>query len=263
KVRRTYSKPTIIEQEKRFWIACLFTSYDYGKNVNPPESILKATVAALYDLDLQIQYRRNDMAKENKYLRDAVRTWKATNEISDDHFRTARVEFHEAQVERAVIGECYAVKINSGLFGIPWEKTKDVLIKGNVNMVVIKSPDKGEETKTTEQVRSSYGTDGTDESKEDVKRMKMMIELMAKHIRRTSKHVKTMKEDIISLRNYVNAMKEDILDLRNERDCRASRPMHGMKRKVDETGMDEYGFNTKKQSGLKFEKGEWKIDYAG
>lgn len=252
---RTYSKPTIIEQEKRFWIACLFTSNDYGKKVDPPESVLKATVAALHDLDLRIQYRRNDMANENKHLRDAVRTWKAINETNDDPFRTARVKFDEAQMERAAIGECYAVKINSGLFGVPWEKTKDVLTKGNVNLVVIKSPEKGEETKTTEQVRSSNVIDGKDELKEDIKRVKLLVKRMAERAQITSNHLKTMKEDIISLRNYVNAMKEDIIDLKNGQDCGASRPMHGVKRKVEEIGVDEYGFNTKKQSGVNFEKG--------
>ncbi len=35
-------------------------------------------------------------------------------------------------------GECYAVRINSGKFGVPWEDTKRVLEGGGVDMVVLR-----------------------------------------------------------------------------------------------------------------------------
>ena len=35
-------------------------------------------------------------------------------------------------------GECYAVRINSGKFGVPWEDTKKVLEGGGVDMVVLR-----------------------------------------------------------------------------------------------------------------------------
>ena len=36
------------------------------------------------------------------------------------------------------LGECYAVRINSGKFGVPWEDTKGVLEAGEVDMVVLR-----------------------------------------------------------------------------------------------------------------------------
>lgn len=41
-------------------------------------------------------------------------------------------------------GECYAVRINSGKFGVPWEDTKRVLEGGGVDMVVLR-PEEEEE----------------------------------------------------------------------------------------------------------------------
>lgn len=40
--------------------------------------------------------------------------------------------------EGAEMGECYSVRVNSGLFGVPWRDTKRVLRKGGVDMVVVR-----------------------------------------------------------------------------------------------------------------------------
>ncbi|KAF8537624.1 hypothetical protein BDD12DRAFT_714853, partial [Trichophaea hybrida] len=40
---------------KQHWIACLFTSTAYGKNVDPPEMILSNTTLAIRDLAAQVE----------------------------------------------------------------------------------------------------------------------------------------------------------------------------------------------------------------
>lgn len=40
--------------------------------------------------------------------------------------------------ETEVMGECYSVRINSGLFGVPWVETKKVLKWGFVDMVIVR-----------------------------------------------------------------------------------------------------------------------------
>ncbi|KAM0794507.1 hypothetical protein BDR22DRAFT_776623, partial [Usnea florida] len=70
------------------YIACLFTSLDYGKRVSPPQEILDNTKNALEDLARQI------------------------------------AEIRESGQE---LGVCHAVRINSGKFGVEWQKTKAVL----------------------------------------------------------------------------------------------------------------------------------------
>ena len=39
------------------------------------------------------------------------------------------------------VGECWAVRINSGRFGVRWEETKKVLERGRVDMVVVRPGD--------------------------------------------------------------------------------------------------------------------------
>lgn len=83
------------------YIACLFTSHGYGKTVDPPETILKNTKAALDNLATQIEKLKVD---------------------------TPGIE----------VGECRAVRINSGKFGVPWEKTRRILEEGSLDMVVVR-----------------------------------------------------------------------------------------------------------------------------
>ena len=70
------------------WVACVFTSVDYGKKVSKPDTILESTKAAM-----------GDLAKQLKALKEPG----------------------------SQVGELWAVKINSGSFHVPWQRTKEVL----------------------------------------------------------------------------------------------------------------------------------------
>ncbi|KAL8993354.1 MAG: hypothetical protein Q9169_006406 [Polycauliona sp. 2 TL-2023] len=100
------------QQEKKFWIACLFTSSGYGKNVDTPTAILHATESAIGDLRRQIE--------------------------------------EELNVQTAEMGSCYGVRINSGLFGVPWRGTKTVLKNGGVDMVVVRPESQRDEVIDTD-----------------------------------------------------------------------------------------------------------------
>ena len=89
----------------RFHIGCLFTSTGYGKNVDDPEDILKNTAKALKDLADRISVER-DLGLD--------------------------------------LGDCRAVRINSGKFGVPWKKTKRVLEGGPLDIVVVRPKGKHE-----------------------------------------------------------------------------------------------------------------------
>ncbi len=86
------------------YIACLFTSLDYGKKVSPAKEILNNTGKALEDLARQVAERR---------------------ELGEE------------------LGTCYAVRINSGKFGVEWQKTKAVLEAGDLDITVVR-PEKVE-----------------------------------------------------------------------------------------------------------------------
>ena len=68
-------------------------------------------------------------------------------------------------------GECYAVRINSGKFGVPWEDTKRVLEGGGVDMVVLRPEAEEEESNmgVKEQDKERVGGGGR-EGKGSVKR---------------------------------------------------------------------------------------------
>ena len=80
------------------YIACLFTSLDYGKRVSPAEEILQNTGNAL-----------SDLAKQVTEMRDSGQD----------------------------MGECRAVRINSGKFGVEWRRTKAVLEAGDLDIVIV------------------------------------------------------------------------------------------------------------------------------
>ena len=48
------------------------------------------------------------------------------------------LEYYE--VEGLPVGDVYAVRINSGLFKVPWEETKKVLEQGELNITVMSPP---------------------------------------------------------------------------------------------------------------------------
>lgn len=75
----------------KHFVGCLFTSRHYGKQRDTPSRILAATKPAIEEL----------LNKVDEYNADAK---------GSDH-----------------VGEVRICKINSGLFGVPWESTKPVL----------------------------------------------------------------------------------------------------------------------------------------
>lgn len=88
------------------YIACLFTSLDYGKKVSPADEILENTKNALKDL-----------AKQVSEIRESG---------------------------EGVIGKCHAVRINSGRFSVEWLKTKAVLEAGDLDITIVR-PDEEQE----------------------------------------------------------------------------------------------------------------------
>ncbi|KAL9613008.1 MAG: hypothetical protein Q9167_002441 [Letrouitia subvulpina] len=97
-------KTTVEQEQKRFWIACLFTSSGYGKNTDPSDKILENTKSAMRDLKTQIEKHKGNKEKG------------------------------EGEEE---MGDVYSVRINSGLFGVDWGRTKEVLEEVGVPMVVM------------------------------------------------------------------------------------------------------------------------------
>lgn len=86
----------------KHFVGCLFTSKSKGKKVDPPAKILKATGPAMEDLLKQVQ------AWNEKNPNDAV-------------------------------AEVRMCKINSGLFRVPWEKTRRELEKIDVGALDVKT----------------------------------------------------------------------------------------------------------------------------
>lgn len=85
--------------ETPHYIACLFTSLDYGKQVSPADVILENTRNALRDLAKQV------------------------------------AEFKQSGEE---VGNCHAVRINCGKFGVEWQQTKTVLEAGDLDITVVR-----------------------------------------------------------------------------------------------------------------------------
>lgn len=75
----------------KHFVGCVFTSRHYGRRTDKPTRILEATAPAMVDLLKQVD------------------EWNAQQEDSDK------------------VDEVRMCKINSGLFAVPWEKTKQVL----------------------------------------------------------------------------------------------------------------------------------------
>ncbi|KAI9675756.1 MAG: ADP-ribose 1''-phosphate phosphatase [Caeruleum heppii] len=95
--------PNVVDQisSKRHWIACLFTSTDYGEMRDPPEVILEATRDALTDLKSQL-----------------------------------RVLSDEVNEDRKPVGHVYGCRFNSGYFAVPWERTKEVIEAVGLEMTI-------------------------------------------------------------------------------------------------------------------------------
>jgi hypothetical protein len=88
-----------IAVSRAHYIGCLFTSVGYGRDKTPPDGIVEATRTALDHLAQQIE---------------------------------------QARSEGAVVGEVWCVRINSKLFKVDWERSKEVLEKGPLDMKVVR-----------------------------------------------------------------------------------------------------------------------------
>jgi ADP-ribose 1''-phosphate phosphatase len=93
--------PSKAEREAQHWVACLFTSEKKGKGKGSRESVLEATGEAIEDL---------------------VRKVRGVNETADE-----KVKAKSGSGEEDRIAEVRVCKINSGLFGVPWEATSEVI----------------------------------------------------------------------------------------------------------------------------------------
>ncbi|KAL8945724.1 MAG: hypothetical protein Q9222_007776, partial [Ikaeria aurantiellina] len=147
--------PTQAQVEKKFWIACLFTSQSYGKNVSPPASILDATGRAIADLEQQIKEYRDkqaDVELSMEKLKARIEGLKEEGEDGVDEAKLRELENELAEKEKEKgeeMGEVVSVRINSGLFGVEWAETKKVLEGGRVDMVVVR-PKENKEDKEVE-----------------------------------------------------------------------------------------------------------------
>lgn len=88
--------PSKAEREAKHWIGCLFTSEKKGKGKGSKESILEATGEAVADLMRKVKDVNDDAD--------------ADAEAGDEGIAGVRM-----------------CKINSGLFGVPWEASKAVI----------------------------------------------------------------------------------------------------------------------------------------
>lgn len=92
-----------VEETKRHFVGCLFTSRSKGKKADSPAKILQATSPAMRDLMVQ------------------VKEWNARNSLEQK------------------VAEVRMCKINSGLFRVPWEKTRAALETIEVGELDIKT----------------------------------------------------------------------------------------------------------------------------
>ena len=106
--RKWVGKALLIPPEAgkcNYWIGCLFTSDGYGKGKSKLLDVLSYTGTAIDDLAAQIE---------------------------------------GVKASGRDIGECWAPMLNTGKFGVEWEKTRDVLEKGPLKVIVSNPPPPGE-----------------------------------------------------------------------------------------------------------------------
>lgn len=77
----------------------------------------------------------------------------------------------EAKGKGEAVGECWAVRINSGKFGVKWEKTKAVLEEGGVDIIVVR-PAEEEEKGPGKEEKASRGKRAGDDLAGREKRVK-------------------------------------------------------------------------------------------
>ncbi|KAI7264346.1 hypothetical protein KC345_g8846 [Hortaea werneckii] len=108
------------------FIGCLFTSRSKGaKKRDSPSQILAATGSAMRDLLEQVVKQQSD-PKRTVAEEPSSSVSDNNDEANDEADDEAKKEERIAENGRAV-EEIRMCKINSGLFNVPWEKTKAVI----------------------------------------------------------------------------------------------------------------------------------------
>ncbi|KAI7532144.1 hypothetical protein KC331_g13738 [Hortaea werneckii] len=117
-------QPNPSEQQNKHqrFIGCLFTSRSKGaKKRDSPSQILDATGSAMRDLLEQV-------AKQEFHNKSTVGGDSSSFPTNHDEEDDERKKKEQQKVQGAqVVEEIRMCKINSGLFNVPWEKTKAVI----------------------------------------------------------------------------------------------------------------------------------------
>ncbi|EEQ89638.2 ADP-ribose 1''-phosphate phosphatase [Blastomyces dermatitidis] len=102
---------------RKHWIICLFTSWHYGpRNRSPPDVILENTRLAMADLKRQVAAAAAPST--------TITTTSTAVAVGDD------------EVEQP--GELWGCRFNAGLFGVPWERTREVLEEAGLAMTIVR-----------------------------------------------------------------------------------------------------------------------------
>lgn len=89
--------------EEGHWVICLFTSYGYGRRADPVDQIINNTYAALQDLKRQLE----------------------------------RLNREQGETGAAAPGTLFACRFNSGLFAVPWAKTRELIEDVGLEMIIL------------------------------------------------------------------------------------------------------------------------------
>ena len=80
--------------------------------------------------------------------------------------RQLKAALEQCELEGVTIGDVHAVRINSGLFQVPWEETRKVLEQGELDITVMSPPPTGSDLRRSEMVerdeRNSRKRSGTE-----------------------------------------------------------------------------------------------------
>lgn len=91
------------------FIVCLFTSFDFGRRADNPDMIANCTHAALLDLKHQMD---------------------VYGLVPDDQ-----------EIGKLYPNGLYTCRFNSGLFGVPWSRTRNLLAAVALRMTVVYQSD--------------------------------------------------------------------------------------------------------------------------
>ncbi|KAI6867842.1 hypothetical protein KC338_g3060 [Hortaea werneckii] len=110
------------QHKHHHFVGCLFTSRSKGaKKRDSPAQILDATGSAMRDLLEQVVKQQSDHKRTAGEVLSS-----STSDNSDEENYEGKKKGQTAQNGR-VVEEIRMCKINSGLFNVPWEKTKAVV----------------------------------------------------------------------------------------------------------------------------------------